>query len=57
MFWIPNPIYKLLPYLYIVIGIVVFYAMDHPTSDAASFVLLLAGFVVWKQRYDYKTNN
>jgi hypothetical protein len=60
--WIARPIYELLPYLYMVIGLVLLGAawlVDVTTLPSVFMVVgslsLMAGLVLWLRRRDYRT--
>jgi hypothetical protein len=59
--WLSKPIYELLPYYYIVAGLLVLAAsayLDHWLWPAlclpAGLACLLAGLVIWLKRRDYR---
>ena len=60
--WIARPIYELLPYLYMVIGLALLGAawlVDVTTLPSVFMVVgslsLMAGLVLWLRRRDYRT--
>ena len=50
MIWVPTPIYSMLPYLYIISGIIAMVQLDHPAGTCGSLMLMFTGMLVWKQR-------
>jgi hypothetical protein len=60
--WIARPIYELLPYLYMLVGIVllgVAWVLDMETLPGVLMIVgslsLLGGLVLWLRRKDYRT--
>lgn len=60
--WIARPLYELLPYLYMLVGVVLLAAawlINMETLPGILLVLgslsLLAGIVLWLRRKDYRT--
>lgn len=60
--WLARPVYEILPYLYMVVGIVLLTAawlVSAETLPGIFMVLgslsLLAGIVLWLRRRDYRT--
>jgi hypothetical protein len=60
--WIARPIYELLPYLYMLVGIVllgVAWVLDMGTLPGVLMIVgslsLLGGLVLWLRRKDYRT--
>ena len=60
--WIARPLYELLPYLYMLVGLVLLAAawlINMETLPCVLLVLgslsLLAGIVLWLRRKDYRT--
>ncbi len=60
--WIARPLYELIPYLYMVVGLVllgVAWLINPETLPGlllvAGSVSLLAGIVLWLRRKDYRT--
>ncbi len=60
--WIARPLYELLPYLYMLVGLVLLAAawlINMETLPGVLLVLgslsLLAGIVLWLRRKDYRT--
>jgi len=60
--WIVRPIYELLPYVYMIVGVVllgVAWFLDVETLPglllAVGSLSLLAGIVLWLRRRDYRT--
>ncbi len=60
--WIARPLYELIPYLYMLVGLVLLGAAWLITMDTLPGVLLLlgslsllAGIVLWLRRKDYRT--
>lgn len=62
LMWIVRPIYELLPYVYMIVGVVllgVAWFLDVETLPglllAVGSLSLLAGIVLWLRRRDYRT--
>jgi hypothetical protein len=60
--WIARPLYELIPYLYMLVGLVLLGAawlIDMRTLPGVLLLLgalsLLAGIVLWLRRKDYRT--
>ena len=60
--WLARPIYELLPYLYMLLGIVlVGFAWSLPSATLPGVMMflgavsLLAGIVLWLRRRDYRS--
>jgi hypothetical protein len=60
--WIARPVYELLPYLYMVVGLALLGAawlVDVTTLPSVLMVVgslsLMAGLVLWLRRRDYRT--
>lgn len=60
--WIARPLYELLPYLYMLVGLVLLGAAWLITVETLPGILLvlgslslLAGIVLWLRRKDYRT--
>ena len=60
--WLARPLYELLPYLYMLAGIVlVGFAWSLPSATLPGVMMfvgvvsLLAGIVLWLRRRDYRT--
>jgi hypothetical protein len=60
--WIARPIYELLPYLYMIVGLILLSAawlVQTPTLPSVFMVVgslsLMAGLVLWLRRRDYRT--
>jgi hypothetical protein len=60
--WIARPIYELLPYLYMLVGIVllgVAWVLDMETLPGVLMIVgslsLMGGLVLWLRRKDYRT--
>ncbi|OMH38111.1 hypothetical protein [Motiliproteus sp. MSK22-1] len=54
---IRKPVYEVLPYTYIAIGIVVVMAMDSPLTYVSGILFYVAGAVVWVMRSAYRRKN
>jgi hypothetical protein len=60
--WIARPLYELLPYIYMLVGLILLSAAWLITVETLPGVLLvvgslslLAGIVLWLRRKDYRT--
>ena len=60
--WIARPLYELLPYIYMLVGLILLSAAWLITIETLPGVLLvlgslslLAGIVLWLRRKDYRT--
>jgi hypothetical protein len=60
--WIARPVYELIPYLYMVVGLVLLGAAWALNADILPGIFLLlgclsllAGIVLWLRRKDYRT--
>jgi uncharacterized membrane protein YesL len=58
--WLSRPLYELLPYLYMVLGIVLLGLAWHSTTLPGLMMFvgaatLLAGIVLWLRRRDYRS--
>jgi hypothetical protein len=60
--WIARPIYELLPYLYMIVGLILLSAawvVEMQTLPSVFMVVgslsLMAGLVLWLRRRDYRT--
>jgi hypothetical protein len=60
--WIARPIYELLPYLYMIVGLILLAAawvVEMQTLPSVFMVVgslsLMAGLVLWLRRRDYRT--
>lgn len=52
---IPKPIYELLPYLYILIGLFSVSGFDVTGGRLSGALLMVAGVLIFKMRRDYRT--
>jgi hypothetical protein len=50
----PNWIYRILPFVYVVVGLAVVVKMDSTIAVASGVLLLIAGLLVLKMRADYR---
>lgn len=50
----PRWLYEALPYLYVGSGIASLSTLDHLLSIFSGLMLVSAGIVVWKLRYDHR---
>ena len=50
----PRWLYETLPYLYVGSGIASLSTLDHLLSIFSGLMLVSAGIVVWKLRYDHR---
>jgi hypothetical protein len=60
--WIARPLYELLPYIYMLVGLILLGAAWAITAEMLPGILLvvgslslLAGIVLWLRRKDYRT--
>ncbi len=51
--WWPDPIYKILPYLYGAAGAYIVYVADTTVGIVSGTLLATAGAVIWQARKDY----
>jgi hypothetical protein len=51
---LPDWIYRMLPAVYLVIGLIVMSKMDSPVGTASGVLLALAGVIIWQMRVDYR---
>ncbi|MCW8884297.1 MAG: hypothetical protein OQK12_03455 [Motiliproteus sp.] len=54
---IQKPVYEVLPYVYIVIGILVVIALDSPLTYLSGALFYTAGSAVWVMRSAYRRKN
>ena len=50
----PRWLYETLPYLYVGSGVASLATLDHLLSAFSGLMLVSAGIVVWKLRYDHR---
>jgi uncharacterized protein YjeT (DUF2065 family) len=50
----PNWIYRMLPFVYVVVGLAVVVKMDSTIAVASGVLLVIAGLLVLKMRADYR---
>lgn len=50
----PRWLYEVLPYLYVGCGLASLATLDHFLSAFSGLMLVSAGVVVWKLRYDHR---
>ena len=50
----PNWIYRMLPFVYVVVGLAVAVKMDSAIAVASGVLLVIAGLLVLKMRADYR---
>jgi hemerythrin-like metal-binding protein len=51
---IPDPVYKVLPYLYALMGIAAMFGLDHVGGRISGLALLSAGGLAWSMRRRYR---
>ena len=54
---IRKPVYEVLPYTYIAVGIMVVIAMDSPLTYVSGVLFYVAGAIVWVMRSAYRRKN
>ena len=54
---IRKPIYEVLPYTYIALGVLVVVVLDSPLTYASGVLFYIAGAVVWVMRSGYRRKN
>jgi hypothetical protein len=54
---VPDWIYRVLPYLYVVVGFVVASGMDSSIAVCSGALLAFTGLLIWKMRSDYRREN
>jgi len=52
--FLPNWVYRILPFLYIIVGLVVATKMEHLIGIGSGAILMATGLYVWKMRIDYR---
>jgi len=52
--WLPEKFYELLPYLYIIGGLIAISDVDTPLGYASGCLLILTGGVIFLMRRDYR---
>ncbi len=50
----PDRIYRMLPFAYIVVGIIVATEMDSLLGTGSGVLLGITGLLIWKMRVDYR---
>lgn len=51
---LPEPIYKSLPLLYILIGVVALITFEMPFSVISALLFITASLMIWKMRKHYR---
>lgn len=52
--FLPDWVYRILPFVYIMIGLMVASSMDHSIGVGSGVILVITGLFVWKMRIDYR---
>ncbi len=52
--FLPDRIYRMLPFAYIVVGIIVATEMDSLLGTGSGVLLGITGLLIWKMRVDYR---
>jgi hypothetical protein len=52
--WLPNWLYRILPFIYSVTGLVCFYFSENWIACLSGVLLITAGIIVWKLRKEFK---
>jgi hypothetical protein len=48
--YLPNKLYKTLPYFYVVAGLLAVYFGENPVGQGSGFLLIFTAFLIWKLR-------
>jgi hypothetical protein len=52
--FLPDWVYRSLPFMYVMAGLIVASKMDHAFGVGAGVLLVATGLYVWKMRYEYR---
>lgn len=55
--WKPEWLYEVMPFVYLFTGFVVIYHFDSVAGYGAGALLLMAAFLIWAMRLEYRAKN